>query len=86
MAVTAARKIEWVRERESIKDDFYSDWDKMQQIMKGGYSKPVSMAMSEDVKVCKYDHDLFLLLIDNCFSLSFKCIKASLKATTFLQA
>ena len=53
MAVTAARKIEWVRERESIKDDFYSDWDKMQQIMKAGYSKPVSVAMNEDVKVGK---------------------------------
>ena len=48
MAVTAAKKIEWVRERESIKDDFYSDWDKMQRIM-----KPVSVAMNEDVKVGK---------------------------------
>ncbi len=80
----AAKKIEWVRERESIKGSFYRDWDKMQQILKAGHSKPVSLAMNEDIKVGKCD--LFLLVIANCFSLSLKCIKGILKATTFLHA
>jgi hypothetical protein len=51
VAVAAAKKIEWVRERESLKGSFYQDWNKMQQILKAGYSKPVSMAMNEDIKV-----------------------------------
>jgi hypothetical protein len=84
VAVAAAKKIEWVRERESIKGSFYRDWDKMQQILKAGYSKPVSLAMNEDIKVGKCD--LFLLVITNCFSLSLKCIKGTQKATTFLHA
>ena len=82
VAVAAAKKFEWVRERESIKGSFYRDWDKMQQILKAGYSKPVSLAMNEDIKVGKCD--LFLLVITNCFSLSLKCIKGTQKVTTFL--
>jgi hypothetical protein len=51
--VVAGKKNEWVQERSSLKDTFYRDWVKMQQILKAGYAKPVSMAMSENVKVSK---------------------------------
>jgi hypothetical protein len=51
VVVAAAKKNEWVLERVSLKDTFYRDWVKMQQILKAGYPKPVSVAMNGDIKV-----------------------------------
>ena len=51
VVVAAAKKNEWVLERVSLKDTFYRDWGKMQQILKAGYPKPVSVAMNGDIKV-----------------------------------